>query len=174
MRASILVLALAAALGGCKTVPDSATPNAGAAPVTEKPQPVTEAIPDVRVRAVVPDTPVKSDEAGLDLKKSVYYEFDRYDVKPEYRALVERHASWLRSNPRARLVIVGNTDERGTSEYNLALGQRRAESVTRMLMLLGAKEEQVEAVSFGKEKPRAGGHDETAWAENRRSDFSRP
>src|SRR5207244_404252 len=103
-----------------------------------------------------------------------YYEFDKYDVKPQYRALVERHAGWLRTNPAARLVIVGNTDERGASEYNLALGQRRAESVTRLLVLLGAREEQVEAVSFGKEKPRGLGHDETSWAENRRSDFAKP
>ena len=102
------------------------------------------------------------------------YEFDKYDVKPSYRALVENHAAWLRANPKARLVITGNTDEHGPSSYNLALGQRRAESVARMLVLLGAKPDQIEAVSFGKEKPRALGHDEASWAENRRADFGRP
>jgi peptidoglycan-associated lipoprotein len=108
-----------------------------------------------------------------DLKRSVYYEFDKYDVKPEYRALVETHARWLRANPQARLTIEGNADERGSREYNVALGQRRAESVTKMMQLLGVKPEQIEAVSWGKEKPRASGHDEASWAENRRSDFAK-
>ena len=107
-----------------------------------------------------------------DLKRSVYYEFDRYDVKPEYRALVQSHARWLVANPTARLTIEGNTDERGSREYNVALGQRRAESVTKMMQVMGVKPEQIEAVSFGKEKPRATGHDEAALAENRRSDFA--
>ncbi|HJY76531.1 MAG TPA: peptidoglycan-associated lipoprotein Pal [Burkholderiales bacterium] len=107
-------------------------------------------------------------------RRSVYYGFEKYDVRPEYHALVQQHARWLRENPQARLIIAGNTDERGTSEYNLALGQRRAESVTRMLVLMGARPEQVEAISFGKEKPRAAGHDEASWTENRRSDFARP
>lgn len=113
-----------------------------------------------------------TDGGRPDLKRSVYYEFDRYDVKPEYRALVESHARWLRANPKARLMIEGNTDERGSREYNVALGQRRAESVSALMVLLGAKHEQIEAVSFGKEKPRAAGHQESAWAENRRSDFA--
>jgi peptidoglycan-associated lipoprotein len=107
-----------------------------------------------------------------DLKRSVYYEFDQYDVKPEYRALVETHARWLLANPRGRLTIEGNTDERGSREYNVALGQRRAESVTALMQLMGVKPQQIEAVSFGKEKPRADRHDEAAWAENRRSDFA--
>ena len=107
-----------------------------------------------------------------DLKRSVYYEFDHYDVKPEYRALVQSHARWLVANPQARLTIEGNTDERGSREYNVALGQRRAESVTSMLVTMGAKPEQIEAVSFGKEKPRATGSDESSYAENRRSDFA--
>jgi peptidoglycan-associated lipoprotein len=112
-------------------------------------------------------------QAAPDLKRSVYYEFDKYDVKPEYRALVESHVRWLRANPQARLTIEGNTDEWGSREYNVALGQRRAESVTKMMVLMGVKREQIEAVSFGKEKPRAAGHDEASWAENRRSDFAK-
>jgi len=107
-----------------------------------------------------------------DLKRSVYYEFDQFDVKPEYQALVESHAKWLRANPRARLTIEGNADERGSREYNLALGQRRAESVVRMMMIFGVRAEQIEAVSFGKERPRTSGHDEASWAENRRADFA--
>jgi peptidoglycan-associated lipoprotein len=107
-----------------------------------------------------------------DLKRSVYYEFDGYDVKPEYRTLIESHARWLKANPQARITIEGNADERGSREYNVALGQRRAESVTKMMMLMGARAEQIEAISWGEEKPRSGGHEEKSWSENRRSDFA--
>jgi peptidoglycan-associated lipoprotein len=108
-----------------------------------------------------------------DLKRSVYYEFDKYEVKPEYRSLVESHARWLRANPGAKLVIEGNADEQGSREYNLALGQRRAESVTKMMQLMGVSANQLEAISYGEERPRSAAHDEKAWAENRRSDFAR-
>ena len=107
-----------------------------------------------------------------DMKRSVYYEFDKYDVKPEYRSLVETHARWLKANPRAKIVIEGNADERGSREYNVALGQRRAESVTKMLAALGAKPEQIEGGKLGEEKPRSAGHEETSWSENRRADFA--
>ena len=80
----------------------------------------------------------------------------------------------LRANPDAKLKIEGNADERGSSEYNLALGQRRAEGVLRALKAGGVADDRLEAVSFGKEKPRGLGHDETSWAENRRSDFAKP
>jgi peptidoglycan-associated lipoprotein len=93
-------------------------------------------------------------------------------VKAEYRALVESHAAWLKANPNAKLVVEGNADERGSREYNVALGQRRAESVTKLMVLMGARADQIEAVSWGEEKPRGTGHDETSWSENRRSDFA--
>jgi peptidoglycan-associated lipoprotein len=105
-------------------------------------------------------------------KRSVYYEFDGYDVKPEYRPMVEAHAQYLKQNPSARITIEGNCDERGSREYNVALGQRRAESVMKMMTLLGVRDGQIESISFGKEKPRAAGTSEAAWAENRRSDFA--
>jgi len=108
---------------------------------------------------------------GSPSQRSVYYDFDRYEVKPEFRPAVEAHARYLREHAGARLTIEGNGDERGSREYNLALGQRRAENARQMMRLSGAKDEQIEAVSFGEEKPRAVGHDETSWAENRRSDF---
>jgi len=104
-------------------------------------------------------------------KRSVYYDFDRYDVKDEYRALVEANARYLREHPQAQIAVQGNADERGSREYNLALGQRRSEGVKKMLTLLGVAERQVEATSFGEEKPRAVGHDEASWAQNRRSDI---
>jgi peptidoglycan-associated lipoprotein len=107
---------------------------------------------------------------GIPDKRSVYYDFDRSDVKPEFRPAIESHARYLRDHGDARVTIEGNGDERGSREYNLALGQKRAESVRQMMRLSGATDNQMEAVSFGEEKPKAVGHDEASWAENRRSD----
>ncbi|MEJ2175088.1 MAG: peptidoglycan-associated lipoprotein Pal [bacterium] len=104
-------------------------------------------------------------------KRSIFYDFDKYDVKAEYRPLVEAHGNFLRENPGMKVLIQGNTDERGSREYNIALGQRRSDGVKRMLLLLGAREDQVESVSLGEEKPRAAGSSEDAWAQNRRSDI---
>jgi peptidoglycan-associated lipoprotein len=104
-------------------------------------------------------------------KRSVYYDYDSFVVKDEFRPLIEAHGRYLRDNKAAHIVVQGNTDERGGREYNLALGNKRAESVKRALSVLGVQEQQVETVSFGKEKPRAMGSDEAAWAENRRSDI---
>ena len=170
---SLLVVAMAAALGGCASTSGSPTETgAPGAPVVTASPADGRAVggTDPNARALDRDAPW----GGPDLKRSVYYEFDHYDVRAQYRELVESHARWLKANPQARLTIIGNTDEQGTREYNLALGQRRAESVSRLLTMLGARSEQIEAISFGKEKPRAQGHDEAAWAENRRSDFANP
>lgn len=104
-------------------------------------------------------------------RRSVYFDFDSYAVKGEYRELVLAHAAYLRDNPNAQVLLQGNTDERGSREYNLALGQRRANSVKDVLLLSGARDQQVEAVSLGEEKPRALGNDESAWSENRRTDI---
>jgi peptidoglycan-associated lipoprotein len=104
-------------------------------------------------------------------KRSVFFDYDSFVVKDEYRPLVEAHARYLQQNRNARTTVQGNTDERGSREYNIALGQKRADSVKRMMTLLGASESQIETVSFGKEKPRNPGHDEAAWAETRRDDI---
>ena len=104
-------------------------------------------------------------------KRSIYYDLDQFDIKDEYRSLVEVHAKYLRENPTARMMIQGNTDERGSREYNVGLGQRRSDGVKKMLILLGARENQIESVSLGEEKPQADGHDESAWSKNRRSDI---
>ena len=104
-------------------------------------------------------------------QRSVYYDLDHYDIKPEFRPAIEAHARYLRAHPGARITIQGNGDERGSREYNLALGQRRAEGVRHMMHVSGVAERQMEAVSFGEEKPKAPGHDEKSWAENRRSDL---
>jgi peptidoglycan-associated lipoprotein len=114
---------------------------------------------------------ILKDPKSILSKRSVYFELDSYTVKDEYRPLVEAHAKYLRENPSAKILIQGNADERGSREYNLALGQKRADALKRMVMLLGAKEDQVESVSLGEEKPKAVGSTEEAYAENRRDDI---
>ncbi|MDT8363959.1 MAG: peptidoglycan-associated lipoprotein Pal [Nitrosomonas sp.] len=104
-------------------------------------------------------------------RRSIYYEYDSYSVTSEYRDLVLAHAAYLRSNSGTQVLLQGNTDERGSREYNLALGQRRADSVKSIMLLSGARDDQVESVSLGEEKPRAPGSDESSWAENRRTDI---
>ncbi|WP_206951302.1 peptidoglycan-associated lipoprotein Pal [Trinickia acidisoli] len=104
-------------------------------------------------------------------KRSVYFDFDQYTVKDDYQSLLQAHANYLRSHPNQHILIQGNTDERGTAEYNLALGQKRAQAVLDVLKNDGVNSSQMEAVSLGKEKPVALGHDEASWAQNRRSDI---
>ncbi len=104
-------------------------------------------------------------------KRSIYFEFNSYIVNGEYQSLLQQHAQYLKSHPQQRILIQGNTDERGTSEYNLALGQKRAEAVRRTLSLIGVADTQMEAVSLGKEKPQATEHNESAWTQNRRADL---
>jgi len=104
-------------------------------------------------------------------KRSIYFELDSDTIRDEYRPMLEAHARYLQANRTAHLTIQGNTDERGSREYNIALGQRRADAAKRLMQLLGASESQIDTVSFGKEKPKNPGHDEAAYAENRRDDL---
>jgi len=104
-------------------------------------------------------------------KRSVYFDFDSNEVKDEYRGLLQAHARYIADHREQRVRIEGNTDERGSREYNLALGQRRAEAVKRVMTVLGADGNRIETTSYGEEKPRSQGHDEAAWAENRRADI---
>ena len=105
-------------------------------------------------------------------KRSIYFDFDSFVVKPEFQGVVEAHGKYLVANPGRRVTIEGHADERGSREYNLALGQKRSEAVKSRLRLLGVSETQVETVSFGEEKPAATGSDESAWAQNRRADLN--
>jgi len=104
-------------------------------------------------------------------KRSVYYDFDKSDVKAEYKPMVEAHSKYLTGNKGAKVAVQGNCDERGSREYNIALGNRRADSVRKIMNVMGASDSQIEVVSFGEEKPRAACHDESCWKENRRSDI---
>jgi peptidoglycan-associated lipoprotein len=176
-KVSFAILAITASLYGCATTEsqDSASTTGAASSTSGSQTPGTStggARGDQVTKGTGSGTRGGSGSQGTDLKRSVYFEYDKYDIKPEYRSLLESHARWLKANPTAKLVVEGNADERGSREYNVALGQRRAESVTKMLVLLGAKPDQIEAVSWGEEKPRGTGHDEKSWSENRRSDFA--
>ena len=104
-------------------------------------------------------------------EKSVYFGFDEYIVQTKYQKMLSAHASYLKANPKQKIIIQGNTDDRGTAEYNLALGQRRSDATRKSLNLMGVSDDQMEAVSFGKEKPKADGDTEAAWTENRRADI---
>jgi peptidoglycan-associated lipoprotein len=116
-------------------------------------------------------TDVRKDPASPLSKRSVYFDYDSFAVKDDYRGMIEAHAGYLNSHRKARIIVQGNADERGSREYNLALGQKRAEAVRKALALLGVTEEQLEAISFGEEKPRAVGTSEQDYAENRRADI---
>lgn len=140
-------------------------------------QPIVRPLPD----GAVGGSQLKSDpwsqlkESGSLLsKRSIYYEYDRYDIKEEYVPVIEAHGKFLMSHTDLKIMVQGNCDDRGSREYNLALGQRRADSVKRAMALLGVNEKQVETVSFGAEKPVAFGQDEESWAKNRRSDIVYP
>ncbi len=109
--------------------------------------------------------------ASLPSQRVVYFDFDSFAIKEEFKPVVDAHARVLAANKARKVVVEGHTDDRGGREYNLALGQKRAEAVARSMALLGAGEGQVEAVSFGKERPAVQGSDEAAWARNRRAEL---
>ncbi|MFL9923199.1 peptidoglycan-associated lipoprotein Pal [Herbaspirillum lusitanum] len=113
-----------------------------------------------------------NDPQGVLAKRSIYFDYDSYTVKDEFRPVVENHAKYLVAHKDRKVIVQGNTDDRGGAEYNLALGQKRAEAVRKALVLLGVSDAQVEAVSFGKEKPKALGSDESSYSENRRADIA--
>jgi len=166
--AALLVL-----LGGCQTTPKTETgvPVEERTPSTSSTTTTGSSAGGVSGSATASTTNPLKDPRSILSKRSVYFDFDRYEVKDEFKPLVEAHAKYLSGNKSARMTVQGNCDERGSREYNIALGQRRADQVKRMMALYGATDNQVETVSFGKEKPRNPGHDEGAWAENRRDDM---
>jgi peptidoglycan-associated lipoprotein len=181
MRNLMIGLFAVAVLAGCSSTPtqnavpvEERTPAAGTGTTTQGSGATTSGAATSGVAGTTAGgatvSPLKDPKSVLS-KRSVYFDYDSYVVKDEFRPLVEAHAKYLQANRGARMTIQGNTDERGTREYNIALGQRRADAVKKLMLLLGATEAQIETVSFGKEKPKNPGSDETAWAENRRDDL---
>ncbi len=144
--------------------------------VAEQQEPQVKPLTDggMSERALSDPMTALKDPASPVFKRSIYYNYDQFDITEEYRGLVEVHAQFLNANKSLKVRVEGNCDERGSTEYNLALGQRRADSVKRALTLLGVAANRIEAVSFGEEKPKATGQDDDSYAENRRSDIVYP
>ncbi|MGE5169996.1 MAG: peptidoglycan-associated lipoprotein Pal [Rudaea sp.] len=179
MRNILLVAIIAVAVAGCSTTPTTeapvedrgtagATAPGGAGAETGGAQ--SGGVTGSQLGGAQGAAALRDPNSILS-KRSIYFDFDSFVVKDEFRPLVEAHARYLQQNRNARMTIQGNTDERGSREYNIALGQKRADAVKRMMLLLGATDNQIETVSFGEERPKNSGHDESAWAENRRDDI---
>jgi peptidoglycan-associated lipoprotein len=180
MKRLLLAVMASAILAACSSTPtkeqDGATveDRGGAAAQQQKPPaqatgPTTTPLDPKGVSG----NPLK-DPSNILSKRSVYFELDSNVVKDEFKPLVSAHARYLQQNRAAKITVQGNADERGSREYNIALGQRRADAVSQAMQLLGAQASQIETVSFGEEKPKAVGHDEKSWAENRRADIVYP
>jgi peptidoglycan-associated lipoprotein len=184
VRKLVLVALAAAILAGCasqETQPEAPIDDKGAAGATATPGTTTAPL----TGGAVGGSGVGSGAAGAGgagaaalrdpnnilSKRSIYFEYDSFVVQEQYKPIVEAHARYLVANRGARATLQGHADERGSREYNIALGQKRADAVKRMMTLLGAQEVQIETVSFGEEKPKNMGHDESAWTENRRVDI---
>ena len=175
MKKCLIAAIALIALYGCASQP---TPDEGKAAVEERapaaavpspPAKPSTVAPPVRP-AQAPVSPLK-DPKNILSKRSVYFDYDSDRIRDEFRPVLQAHAKYLADNASAKMLIQGNCDERGSREYNLALGQRRAEALKRVLLLLGARDAQIEPVSLGEEKPRCTQQTEACWAENRRGDM---
>jgi len=171
MHVGLTVLMAAFVLAGCSSVPlDTKVPVETRTP-TALGSGAGGANPSGAGQSGVTSVDLTKGGANAGLGKVVYFDFDSFVLKDEYRPLVDSFAKSLTADRKKKVVVEGHTDERGGREYNLALGQKRAESVTKALALLGAADAQIEAVSFGKERPAVQGSDEAAWAKNRRAEL---
>ena len=174
MRAILIAAATTSVLlvGACATssTPEGEKPAATPPTATGEPQKPSVSTVDVTSKPSASGISPLKDPNNILSKRSIYFDFDKFDVKDEYRPLVEAHANYLRQNPSAKILIQGNTDERGSREYNVGLGQRRSDAVKNLMKLLGVRDSQIEAVSLGEEKPSCADHTEDCWAKNRRDD----
>src|SRR5258706_2452083 len=170
-RPSMLVptLIAVAALGPCSSPPLDApkAPVSTAQPTSPAGSSGGTATSSVATVTIDPLDDPKGALAG----RSVYFAYDDFSVDPKYQPLIQAHGQYIGTHGAAQIRVEGNTDERGSREYNLALGDKRAQIVAKQLVLMGAKQSQIEAVSYGEERPKAEGHDESASAENRRADI---
>ena len=185
MNRIFLALALASLLAGCGStvkLDDVAVEDKTGTPVARQPGAgsltpgagTTGSAGNVTRTAIAPVELGKpaSDAAPLSGPRIIYFDYDSFVLKPEFQDMVDAHARYIKADKNRKVFIEGHTDERGGREYNLALGQKRAEAVRRALGLLGVTDSQVEAVSFGKEKPAVQGSDEAALAKNRRAEIA--
>jgi peptidoglycan-associated lipoprotein len=185
MKKIIIIFTLLSLISACST-PKPKVVEPAPTPTPEVVEPVVDATPAIKPavdtaaidlteadKAVIFDAkdPL-SDPNSILAKRSVFYAVDVYTVADADMPIVQAHAKYLSEHADRKLRLEGNSDEQGSNEYNLALGQRRADAVKKMLLLGGAKDNQVEAFSYGEEKPKAEGHNETFWSQNRRTDFN--
>lgn len=175
VSASFAVVLLAASLG-CSSkpkpshAPSATSPEPSSGPVGQPSEPTDITVsPD----ATGPDGATVSveDMNRRGYLKDVFFDLDRSEVRSDQREALEQNAGWLRKNAEVRIVIEGHCDERGTAQYNMALGERRAQTVTDYLVALGIQPSRIQVMSYGKERPFAHGHDDQAWAQNRRGHF---
>ena len=168
MKKLLINIVLASLLVACASEkpkePEAAAPAPAPAPAVEAPAPAPAPEPVVEVDPL-------NDPANILANRSVYFPFDVSAIQEPDKPIVMAHAKYLSEHPDRKVRVEGNCDERGSKEYNLGLGQRRADSVKQMLMLGGAKASQIETVSYGEEKPRCTDHNEACWKQNRRSDI---
>lgn len=167
----LLINLLAACASQKPPAPIGEVDKKGSQPSDVGTQGAVEAAPAPAPAPMVAVDPLNDPNSTL-AKRSVYYPFDVYVVQDADKPIVQAHAQYLNSHANRNVRLEGNCDERGSNEYNLALGQRRADGVKKMLQVGGVKDSQIEAVSYGEEKPKAAGHDETSWAQNRRTDLN--
>ncbi len=180
MKQLVIGLLSASLLVACASQKPKEEPKEEApAPVAEAPkaaEPTPEPAPAPAATAPAPVAPVAvdplNDPNSVLARRSTFYPFDVYVVQEDDKPLVQAHASYLSEHPNRKVRLEGNCDERGSNEYNLGLGQRRADGVKKMLLIGGAKESQVETVSYGEERPREKCHAENCWKENRRTDLN--
>jgi len=162
---------------GCKKKPpaEAAQPAAPAQPV-EAPKPIVEPPPPPPPPPPAPKPaapkPVTAEDLNMQkLLRTVYFEFDKYDLRDDARAALAANADWMKANAKWHVLIEGNCDERGTNEYNLALGDKRANAAKQYLVSSGIEASRIRTISYGEERPADPGHTESSWAKNRRDDF---
>ena len=166
LKQLIIPALLAALITGCSSTPDA---DQNGAPVESRDNGIATVDASKLDGKGLPRE--LTDPKSILSKRSVYFDYDKYDVKAEYKDLVAAHAKFLTNNRKFKMLVQGNTDDRGSREYNLALGQKRAEAVKNALVTFGAREDQVEAVSLGEEKPVCTEKTEECYAQNRRADI---
>jgi len=170
MNRLLIVIGLLLAMAGC-----ASNVKLDEAPVEDKSGTAPQAAPAAPTSAVatIQASSIPAVDPGpTGVSKVIYFDYDSFVIKADSQTLIEAHARYLRADKNRRISIEGHADERGGREYNLALGQKRSEAVRKALGLLGVSDNQLEAVSFGKEKPADPGHDEAAWAKNRRAEIA--
>ena len=170
MFSAVALTAVLAACGSNVKLDEVPVESRSSTPVTAQPNTSAAASTGVAPVEIMATNTAVAGPAGV--AKIIYFDYDSFTLKPEFQSAVEAHAKYMAANKVRKMAIEGHTDERGGREYNLALGQKRAEAVRRALGLLGVTDAQVEAVSFGKEKPAAQGSDEASLAKNRRAELT--